>query len=118
MVGGKIEEMGFSPQQRKYLFYMVCIPIRLFLVSLAYKYEDHKMFVPIMITIACIAISLNMNKSDVWWSRKTHLINSMSMILVALAGYPKYLKYLLLLDIIGGVTLSFEKRPWDEKAQS
>ena len=115
MAGGQIESMGFSPRERMLLFYMICIPLRLSLVSLLYKFEDHKMFTPIMIVMACVSISMNLNKSDVWWSRKTHLLNALSVLLVALAGYPKYIKYILLSDIVGGAILSIKKSPWDEK---
>ena len=112
MSGGAIENLGYSPSERKMLFYAVCIPIRLTIVALAFKYENHPFFVPLMIMISTIAIIQNTNKTEVWWSRHVHRLISLSVLLTAVAGFPKYIKYLLLLDVSYGLISSFEANPW------
>lgn len=112
MSGGMIEKMGFSPSDRKYLFYFVCIPLRLSIVALAYKYEDSSLMIPVAIAMSILAIKSNLNKSKVWWSRRTHLLNAIAILLYSLAGTPSLIKYVLLLDIIEGVISSIVLNPW------
>ena len=110
--GGFIENMGYSPDERKMLFYAVCIPIRLTIVGLAFKYENHPLFVPLMVMVSVMAIVQNTNKTKTWWSRETHRCIAISVLLTAIAGFPKYIKYLLLLDVSYGLISSFEANPW------
>lgn len=112
MSGGAIENMGFSPNDRKYLFYLVCIPVRLSIVALVYKYEDSRLMIPVAIAMSILAIKSNLNKSEVWWSRRTHLINAIAILFYSLAGVPSGIKYILLLDIIQGVSSSIIEKPW------
>ena len=112
MKGGAIENMGVSPNDRKFLFYLVCIPVRLSIVALAYKFEDSPLMIPIAIAMSIIAIKSNLNESEVWWSRRTHLINALSILFYSLAGVPTGIKYILLLDIILGVSSSIVQNPW------
>lgn len=110
--GGAIENLGYSPSERKMLFYTVCIPIRMTIAALAFKYENHPFFVPLMVVVSTMAIIQNTNKTKVWWSRHVHRLISLSILLASIAGFPKYIKYLLLLDVSYGLISSFEANPW------
>lgn len=110
--GGVIENMGYSPDERKMLFYAVCVPIRLTIVALAFKYENHPLFVPLMIMVSVMAIVQNTNKTKTWWNREVHRCIAISVLLTAVAGFPKYIKYLLLLDVSHGLISSFAVNPF------
>jgi len=110
--GGVVQSMGFSPSERKMLFYSVCIPIRFTIAALAFKYEKHPFFVPFMVLVSTIAVVQNTNDTKVWWNRHIHRLISLSILLTAIAGHPKYIKYLLLLDVSHGLISSLSVDPW------
>ena len=110
--GGAIQNLGGSPTLRKSLFYGVCLPLRLLIAMLAFKYEDERMFIPLCIALSIVSIGMNLNRSKVWWNRNTHLFNGLSVLAVSVAGYPKYVKYILVSDVFNGLFMSIENNDW------
>ncbi|CAM9700511.1 unnamed protein product [Ectocarpus sp. 6 AP-2014] len=114
--GGYIENLGASPTLRKRLFYGVCLPLRLLLVMLAFRYEDERMFIPLCIALSIVSIVTNLkkelNNSKVWWNRNTHMLNALGVLAVSVAGYPKYVKFILVSDVFHGLFSSIENGNW------
>jgi len=89
--GGVVQSMGFSPSERKMLFYSVCIPIRFTIAALAFKYEKHPFFVPFMVLVSTIAVVQNTNdtRSERKYSRETY-VKSANIIQVASRKYLEH----------------------------
>lgn len=71
---GGIKRFNLTLTQRKLLFYIICIPLRLLIAYMAYKLADKTWFY-VLIVIAT-GIMLNKAKYDktecVWWKRSVH----------------------------------------------
>ena len=113
---GVIESAGFSPSSRKYLFYMVCIPIRLAMVALAYKFHDNPLFKIATLLAAMFSVRTTVNKmitdGGVWWSRGAHTLSSGLIASSIVVGRSHYTGFILLADIIFGVSSSIVVKPW------
>lgn len=101
---------------RRLLFYGICIWIRLGLVYLSYKFYKAKWFLYITLIISLLAILLNINKVDkeecVWWSRRFHYMNlwmilCVSAVQLATGNRQQVISLLLLIDVVFGIVYSF-----------
>ena len=111
--GGLIENSGIPSDTRKKMFYLICIPTRLLMVGLVFKYENNPTFIYICMLLSIVAIFMNLNKTKVWWDRNIHLLNALSILVVSLAGYPEYIKYILISDVVHGLLSSLKNKPWE-----
>ena len=111
---GKLKEMGIPLNQRKMLFYGICIWLRLGLAYLSYKYYEHPYFLylaAIGSVIGILTIRVNKDKC-VWWSRRFHHINLwliLYTVLIQLVTKDKkpIISYLLFIDVFTGILTSF-----------
>jgi predicted membrane channel-forming protein YqfA (hemolysin III family) len=102
-------------QTRKYIFYNICIPIRLILYSLVYVYRN----VPIvqyligvfaLFTMINLYTSINdKNNQSQWWSKKFQLVIAsllFTCVVIKISGYDintLFLPILLFISLLGGV---------------
>ena len=111
---GGVKDLGVSLENRKRLFYGICIWVRLGLVYLAYLLREKKWFPYTILGICLLSLYWIPFDKDacVWWSRKLHHI--MVYVLLAAALYQvvmedtrPLLSILLFTDLMLGVTSSF-----------
>jgi hypothetical protein len=93
-------------ENRKILFYTLCIVLRLFVAGLVYQLKD-KHWLPYIITSFSLLIIYRLHDKidgNFWWSRKFHMFICFSLIFVSVLkinGYigGEYLSYLLYIDV-------------------
>lgn len=78
---------GFSPKQRCFMFYSICIPLRLALSAVVYKTGSHPLARSVAVVAGLVSFFLNSEKmrhkdlqqqragSSVWWSRPVHMLS-------------------------------------------
>ena len=110
------EKYNLNYDQRRMLFYGVCIWVRLGLVYLSYKIYNTKWFLYVALIVSGIAILRNANRVDkddcVWWSRRFHYMNlwmilCVSIIQLATGDRKPIISILLLIDVLFGILYSF-----------
>ena len=113
---GVIKAAGASFNQRKLLFYGICIWVRFGLVYLSYKFYDKPWFLYLALIGSILSIiTIRINKDDcVWWSRRFHYINLLMILYVALIQLitkdrRPVISIILFIDIIVGILHSFFK---------
>ena len=114
-----VAKMGIPHATRGILFYLVCIPIRLYLAF--FVYLNHKIvFIPYLVFFfSCFALYSNIKKRGdcVWWFRELHIIVSASLIIASMLTIIHQvsgiiLSYLLLMDVILGFLSSLVLNPF------
>ena len=113
---GIIESAGFSPMSRKYMFYLICIPIRLSLVGLVFKFHDNTLFRIATFLASVFSVYSNINKiaggDSVWWNREVHTIASSliaSSVVISSSNLPGYI---MGADVLFGIISSVVANPW------
>jgi 1,4-dihydroxy-2-naphthoate octaprenyltransferase len=93
-------------ENRKILFYTLCVVLRLFIAGLVYQLKDKHWLPYIIILFSLLIIYRLHDKIDgnFWWSRKFHMFICFLLIVVSVLkinGYVdgKYLSYLLYIDV-------------------
>ena len=116
---GIFESSGYDSYQRFLLFVFVCIPLRLSFSVISYKLRDSMIIKSILLFSGLLSIFSNWKniKGKPWWSRKTHMVSAMMLVLsVVVSTYNKYMKSLpslvLLLDVIIGIFTFWFVRPF------
>ena len=113
---GIIESAGFKPSSRKALFYLVCVPIRLSLVALAFKFHDNPVFKVASFLAAVFSVYTNVDRlasgDAVWWNRAVHVITSSLIASSVVLSVSDLVGYFLLMDIAFGVISSLVIKPW------
>jgi hypothetical protein len=111
---GGVKDRGVSLKNRKILFYLVCVPLRLGIAYTAYLIHKKKWFLH-LVAIICI-LSLYFVKFDkdecVWWSRKMHyiilcIILFVSIIQIILKNNKPIVPALILIDLLLGISSQF-----------
>jgi hypothetical protein len=115
-----LKKMGIKPtiENRKRIFYTLCIVLRLFLAGLVYQLKNNIWLPYIILCISIYTIYRLTNNlyGKWWWSRPFHLLISCLLAIVSILVIlkkvdGKYISYLLYLDVFGGFTQSlFIKR--------
>ena len=115
-----LKRININPtiENRRRIYYTICIFIRLTLAGIIYYLKDYKYLPYIFIIISLLTIyrlSKNLN-GTFWWSRKFHIlicllliINSIYIILKN--KYQNYISYLLYLDVLIPLIYSLSN-PW------
>lgn len=93
-------------ENRKILFYTLCVVLRLFIAGLVYQLKD-KHWLPYIIILFSLLIIYRLHdkiNGNFWWSRKFHMFICFLLIVVSVLkinGYVdgKYLSYLLYIDV-------------------
>uniref|UniRef100_A0A6C0ECD5 Uncharacterized protein n=1 Tax=viral metagenome TaxID=1070528 RepID=A0A6C0ECD5_9ZZZZ len=115
-----IKAIGIEPNDRKRIYYTICIFTRLLLAGWVLQYHDKKILHVLMLIFSAIGIGIIYPKLDgeQWWSRRFHLFIAIMIFLLALyllnggeKQFSKYLAYLMYLDVGVGVAMSLMK-PW------
>ena len=98
--------------QRRRVYYMICILIRLAIAGLVFQLKDKK-FMPYVLAVISIypIISLGFYRKEdnQWWSNKFQLVIAIALLISSLliifkVGIPTYIPALiLLLSVFGGV---------------
>lgn len=99
-----------SPQTREYLFWFGCIPFRLFILYLLFKWHDH-WWVPYVVGIlAFVAMTrmTRMTSRNIWWSRPFQAIMAFTLVVASvlvLAGKcrPIVLPFLWFVSVFCGM---------------
>ena len=115
-----LKKMNINPttENRRVLFYTLCVILRLFIAGLAYQFKDNTWlpYIVLIISIYTIYRLSNNLYGKWWWSRPFHLFICILLVIVSLLIIfkkinGKYISYLLYIDVIGGFTHSlFIKR--------
>ena len=104
-----------TPEKRRFLFYNVCIFVRLALYSLVFYYRDNK-WMPYILSILSIFTIYNLyqklDQQQQWWSIKFQFVISILLltasILVLLKKIPTIsMPIILYTSLIGGLAQSF-----------
>ena len=114
-MSGLFEQSGFTKNQRKYLFYLICVFFRMFLAGIVYNFSKNRKIQYAVLIAGIIGIYTNYSKlnENVWWNRKFHLIIS---ILLTITSYMiitkkindlKYPSYILYADVLFGLFHSY-----------
>jgi len=113
---GIIESSGFTPSSRRALFYLVCIPIRLSLVALAFKFHENPLFKIAAFLAAVFSVYTNVDKlasgDEVWWNRSVHVVTSALIASSVVISSSDMVGYIMLADIVFGFVSSLAIRPW------
>ena len=113
---GIIEGSGATPDQRKKLFYGVCVPLRLLLAFIVHRKYSSPAAQGIVLAFSTMSIYTNLlglvSSNEIWWSKRFHLFTSIKIVLCLIAGRPEYVAYLMMGDVLYGVLTSFAKDPW------
>jgi len=106
-----LSSIGITPEYKLVAFLSVCIIARLLLAGLAQVYSDQDITPYIVLAVSTFAVLTlwsNLHKNQ-WWSRKTHLI--MAVLLVLASSIQIYsnkrdltIAYLLYADVIIGLS--------------
>jgi len=103
-----------SPKLRKYLFYFVCIIVRLFLYIFSATLVKYDWFIILVLLLALFA-TYNLIKNlstNQWWSKKFQLFISVCLIIASLVILFKFninrkiISYILLFSLFGGILQS------------
>jgi uncharacterized RDD family membrane protein YckC len=117
MDGGKVQQMGFTLQQRRQAYYAVCLPLRLAMAgAVAYLATTQPYAAAALVLVfACVAAVVNMHQAahggKVWWSRKAHALvaNVLAVdALLVLYGVvpPVTMPAIMALDVFGSFIYS------------
>lgn len=83
-MGGYFEKEGYTEERRRWLFWNVCVVVRVLLAYAAYRYREHPRAEFWLTMGAAVAVYSNWSHLDdqtVWWSRRTHLLTSLALLL-------------------------------------
>ena len=109
-------ELGYTPKERMYLFYFVCVFARTLVAYLSSVYQNHRAYRPIVIIASLIGIYLNLTRNNsecVWWRRDIHLLFCLGILWSTLNDDTIALvPYLLFADVLFGLVYSIVKRPF------
>ena len=109
----KLFKKQVTPEDRKKLFYLVCIPLRLLLIILLFIYSSNQ-YVQYLFVFLSLFACYNLYTSTVttqWWSKKYQLLMSVLMVVCgSLVIYgklpPKILAVLFCISWLGGLLQS------------
>ena len=113
--GGIFYKAGYSLIERKQLFYLICVFLRLLMAGIVYNFLDKKIIQYAVILFSLASIRGNYSKIDecVWWSREFHLFIGILLLVLAIIGQitDKYntieqIPKVLYFDIFVGVIYS------------
>lgn len=115
-VGGSFKSNGYTLNQRRGIFYGVCVPVRLLLAYLAWYLATTRngiyakklgLVVFVLSAIAVYTIYNCLDDETVWFSRRFHLTTS--LILLVVSGLvvtdnidATFISYVLLVDVLVG----------------
>lgn len=82
------EAAGFTPNQRWYMFHMICIPLRLLLAATMYTFGDNAAVKTAAVVGSLMAFVFNCAKvcgvrdqKPVWWHRQVHMLSAVGIVL-------------------------------------
>lgn len=116
---GLIEKSGASSGQRKFLFYGICFPLRLLLALFVCWKLDSAVVQGIVLAASATAVYLNAlgfkdgpGPDGVWWSRRFHMVTSVSILLCFGAGWKRAVPAIMIVDVFSGFLTSFARKPF------
>jgi hypothetical protein len=114
---GALRSMGYSNKQLAILFYMICIPLRFSFPIIASKAKNVPILKVIMVLAGLIAAGINTSRigAGTWWHTKVHIATSIAIVLSLLIPGPIKPEYILLFDVLYGVSSSLFIRPFPSK---
>lgn len=104
-MGGLFESLGYSETARFYLFFTVCIWVRLamaYAVSLLVQKKQGKYLVAFVALIAMITNGSGLNES-VWWSRRAHFVFATALFISVVCGQEKMAGPIVAADTVFGI---------------
>lgn len=107
---------GFSAVQRGFMFYAICIPLRLALTAAVYHFGSHSLARSVAVVAGMASFFFNSKKireGGVWWHRSTHMLTGVIIaLLFIISPKTKIPSTILLADTLVGVATSFYKMPF------
>ena len=102
-----------NPEKRKFIFYFICIVIRLLLYSFIYVNIENKYTIPIVALLALASVynlRNNLNDTQQWWSKKYQFIIALLIFIFSIiimtdtyALNKKIIPILLFTSLFGGI---------------
>lgn len=114
---GVVESLGASPAQRRKLFFLVCVPLRLLLAVLVSRNLSSSLFLRTAI-MASSAMSIYVNmmgslsSNRVWWSQEVHLLSSALVLGGTFFNHFKLVEAVMFSDVLFGVIAAMLRDPW------
>lgn len=111
---GLFENLGYSSNQRFFMFYFICVPLRLsfpLILTIAEKKSNVKPVIALFGLMSVITNYRTLN-TGTWWSRKNHLLSGLFLLLSTLYKNNNYSKIVLLLDVLYGLITSLIIKPF------
>lgn len=109
---------GFSAAQRCFMFYAICIPLRLALTAALYHFGSHSLARSTAVVAGLASFFLNSRSKKirgdgVWWHRSIHMLTgSIISVLFVISPKTKTPSIILLGDTLIGLATSFYKKPF------
>lgn len=112
---------GFSSVQRGFMFYTICIPLRLSLTAAVHHFGSHSLVRSATVISGLASFFLNSKKiredgaqtTGVWWHRSFHMLTGLIVSLsFIISPETKIPSTILLADTLLGVATSFYKQPF------
>jgi hypothetical protein len=110
---------GFTTTQRCYMFYMICIPLRLTLSALIYIFGSHWLARSAAVVAGLASYFFNSHKirddlpNEVWWYRPMHMLTGVIIaIWFIISSKTTVPSAILLGDTLLGLATSFYKKPF------
>jgi peptidoglycan/LPS O-acetylase OafA/YrhL len=104
-----------SPIEREKIFYRICIPVRLLILFLLYKYRDNNNVQHLFVVLSLISV-INLGTyggpNTHWWSKNFQLVMSLLMFLIGILVIkektnPIYIPVLFGFSVFSGFLQSF-----------
>ena len=110
---------GFTTTQRFYMFYIICVPLRLSLSALMYNFGSHWLARSTAVVAGLASFFFNSKKirealpNEVWWYRPAHMLAGLIIsILFIISPKTTAPSAIGLGDALIGLATSFYKRPF------
>lgn len=107
-MGGLFESLGYSETERFYLYFAVCIWVRLVMAYLisALVQKENNIGKIIVVCGAVIAMLTNLNgilNQTVWWSRQAHFLFAAGVLMSILCGKHHMAGPIVVADTLFGI---------------
>lgn len=105
-MGGLFDSLGYSKTERFYLYFVVCIWIRLMMAIVTSRLVRNQMGSIIVGCFAALAMWVNFNgipDTTVWWSRRAHFLFATGVLLTILLGKQNFAGPIIVGDTVFGI---------------
>jgi hypothetical protein len=110
--GGLFKTLGYSDEDRKTMFLLICVPIRIGIAMYLSKFKNFDAIAIVsLVVVMVLAEKMWYEKNEVWWNRKVHALAA-TIVFVNSAIYKNsnINSVVVLLDVMFGLFTFFYKQ--------